>query len=324
MGRAAGNIYAVGTVASVVAALATGFFLIPTMGVRRLLVLIGLLLLIAGALAMIGDRRSRRGAIAPILCLALVGFGGAQMPRMAPAVTKNALAFVESPYAELRVIERWDQRYLIIGGSQHTIVDRETMDSVAPYVVATDIIRLFDSERGRALVVGLGGGSVAKRFAASHWQVDAVEIDPDVIALAHGYFGLRDDEAQVECMDARRYLRTHSGPYKAVVLDAYGSGIIPFHLVTDEYFGLVKSRLVPDGIVAVNLQCVGWDCAHRPVRRGDASAALPQRRRAADAGAPRRVWGTSFSWSPIAISIYPRTPFPMRRTTSTTTTRTGC
>jgi spermidine synthase len=259
VGRAAGNIYAVGTVASVVAAIATGFFLIPSVGVRRLLVLIGLLLLIAGALAMIADRRSRRGAIAPILCLALAGLAGALMPGMAPTLKRHTLAFVESPYAELRVFEKWGQLYLILGGSQHTIVDQETMESVAPCVVATDVIRLFDAERGRALVVGLGGGSVAKRFAASHWQVDAVEIDPDVIALAHGYFGLRDDEAEVECMDARQYLRTHAGPYKAVVLDAYGSGVIPFHLVTDEYFELVKSRLVPDGIVAVNLQSLGWD-----------------------------------------------------------------
>jgi spermidine synthase len=259
VGRAAGNIYAVGTVASVVAALATGFFLIPTIGVRRLILLIGLLLLIAGALAMVGDRRSRKSALAAALCLALAGLAGTQMPRMGPTLGRNALAFVESPYAELRVIEKWDERYLIIGGSQHTIVDRETMDSVAPCVVATDIIRLFDAERGRVLVVGLGGGSVAKRFAASHWQVEAVEIDPDVIALAYSHFGLRDEEAQVECMDARQYLRTHNGPYKAVVLDAYGSGVIPFHLVTDEYFGLVKSRLVPDGIVAVNLQAVGWD-----------------------------------------------------------------
>ena len=184
VGRAAGTIYAVGTVASVLAALATGFFLIPSVGVGRLTLLVGMLLLITGALAILGDRRTRGTAVAAILCLALAGLAGARMQGAAPSARGNLLAFVESPYAELRVIEKWDQRYLVIGGSLHTIVDRETYESVAPTAVVTDILRLFDAERGRVLVVGLGGGSVAKRFAAAHWQVEAVESDPAVIALA--------------------------------------------------------------------------------------------------------------------------------------------
>ena len=37
-----------------------------------------------------------------------------------------------------------------------------------------------------------------------------------------------------------------------IVLDAYSSDTIPFHLITREFLQLVKSRLTDDGILAIN------------------------------------------------------------------------
>jgi hypothetical protein len=42
------------------------------------------------------------------------------------------------------------------------------------------------------------------------------------------------------------------------VLDAFGSSSIPFHLVTVESFGLAKARLREGGVLAVNVETVGW------------------------------------------------------------------
>ena len=42
-------------------------------------------------------------------------------------------------------------------------------------------------------------------------------------------------------------------------MDAFGSSAIPFHLLSDEAFGLVASRLAPDGIFVLNLEVLGWD-----------------------------------------------------------------
>jgi spermidine synthase len=42
-------------------------------------------------------------------------------------------------------------------------------------------------------------------------------------------------------------------------MDAFGSSSIPFHLVTAEAFALTKSRLNPDGVLAMNIEAVGWD-----------------------------------------------------------------
>ena len=52
--------------------------------------------------------------------------------------------------------------------------------------------------------------------------------------------------------DGRQYLLRHPVPGDFIVLDAYNSDTIPFHLITREFFELVKSRLTDDGILAIN------------------------------------------------------------------------
>jgi hypothetical protein len=59
-------------------------------------------------------------------------------------------------------------------------------------------------------------------------------------------------------MDGRRYLSAFDRKYDLIILDAFGSSSIPFHLVTRESFGLMAAHLKPDGILAINLECVGW------------------------------------------------------------------
>jgi spermidine synthase len=107
-------------------------------------------------------------------------------------------------------------------------------------------------------LVGLGGGSVVKRFARDGWRVDAVEIDPVVTRVAREHFGLEDDEAAVYHMDGRRFLATTGETFDLVIMDAFGSSSIPFHLVTRESFALIRSRLSPGGILAMNIEATGW------------------------------------------------------------------
>jgi len=88
--------------------------------------------------------------------------------------------------------------------------------------------------------------------------VDAVEIDPEIVSVARKYFGLAEDEGRIVLMDGRRYFRTTPETYDLVVLDAFGSSSIPFHLVTRESFATIKSRMKPGGILALNVESNGW------------------------------------------------------------------
>ena len=52
--------------------------------------------------------------------------------------------------------------------------------------------------------------------------------------------------------DGRQYLLSHTEPMDFIVLDAYNADMIPFHLITREFFELVRDRLTDDGILAIN------------------------------------------------------------------------
>ena len=97
-----------------------------------------------------------------------------------------------------------------------------------------------------------------KNFARAGWTVDAVEIDPVVIEVAQDYFGLQESEGTIYSMDGRQFLITNDKKYDIIVMDAFGSSSIPFHLVTRESFGLIASRLKADGVFAINLEANGW------------------------------------------------------------------
>ena len=151
-------------------------------------------------------------------------------------------------------------RYLLIDGGVHTAVDTALyFHSVMPYVNVVDIARGYFENPGRLLIIGLGGGSVAKRYHRHGWDIDAVEIDPLVTKVAYDYFGFDSIEARVHQMDGRRFLLSTSGVYDMIVLDAFGSSAIPFHLASREVFALIASRLAPDGVFVLNVQSIGWN-----------------------------------------------------------------
>jgi len=265
VGRVAGNVFAVSTLASVVAALATGFWLIPVLGVRGLTMLVGAAVLFASGLALYSGRRGAERVIGVLLAMGatvLVPRHAARSEASALVTRGETRAFVESPYAELRVVDTDGLRYLLIDGGAHTVEMLENELSRHPYVAAASVLPDAFAQPGRALIVGLGGGSLAKLYQRAGWTVDAVEIDTAVTRLAAQDFGLKPFHARVYDGDGRRFLATTRQSYDLIVFDAYGSASIPFHLVTREAFALAKARLNPGGILALNVESVGW---HHPL-----------------------------------------------------------
>ncbi len=240
------------------AAIATGFILIPHVGVQRLTLMIGLVLVATSACGLAIRYRTGAGAAALILSIIGITFVVRAVPLEAANPENGILAVEQSRYAEIRVVDYEDVRYLLIDGGSHSAADTSTWLSKIPYVNVVDLTKQYFPGPGKLLVIGLGGGSTVKSFARDGWRVDAVEIDPVVTRLAREYFGLQDNDAKVYAMDGRQFLAKNQCRYDVVVMDAYGSSSIPFHLVSEEAFGLVHSHLSQGGVLAVNLQSVGW------------------------------------------------------------------
>jgi spermidine synthase len=75
-----------------------------------------------------------------------------------------------------------------------------------------------------------------------------------VITAAKTYFGLRETERmRYRAGDGRVFLNRSNERYDLILLDAYRGGYVPFHLLTREFYTLVKQRLAPGGAAAFNV-----------------------------------------------------------------------
>jgi spermidine synthase len=87
-------------------------------------------------------------------------------------------------------------------------------------------------------------------------RVDVAEIDPEVAEIGRRYFRLGDYDENITPVigDARAFLLGRETRYDLIFGDAYrGRQNVPDHLVTREFFELVKRRLTDDGVFMMNL-----------------------------------------------------------------------
>jgi spermidine synthase len=89
-----------------------------------------------------------------------------------------------------------------------------------------------------------------------HAQIDVVELDPGVISAGKQYFGLREtDKVRFIESDGRVYLNRHKDTYDLILLDAFRELGVPFHMLTREFYALVKEHLAPGGARGIQR---GW------------------------------------------------------------------
>jgi len=171
------------------------------------------------------------------------------------------VAHVESEYNDIYVNKRRSELTMSfqLKGWDYTesVTDLRDPDAlVLRYSQVMTIATIYPGELKKVLMLGLGGGSISTylgRFMPDV-AIDTVEIDRRVVEVAKQYFGLRETE-RVRYLDGdgRVFLNRNKGLYDLILLDAYRGGFVPFHLLTKEFYTLVKQRLTPGGAVASNV-----------------------------------------------------------------------
>lgn len=110
----------------------------------------------------------------------------------------------------------------------------------------------------RVAEIGLGGGRTASylsRHMGAGLDITCIELDPEVIRMAKKYFGVSETpNMRIVAKDGRMHLRESDAKYDLIMIDAYRGTFVPFHLLTKEFFQLVKSRLTPGGVTAQNIE----------------------------------------------------------------------
>lgn len=116
---------------------------------------------------------------------------------------------------------------------------------------------LFCPAARDVLMIGLGGGSLAKHILARETgvQVTAVEIEPVVVELARRYFALPGDNAHFRvCMaDGAEYVPAHAACADVILLDGYDAGDQVERLATEAFYEACHRALRRGGVVVVNL-----------------------------------------------------------------------
>jgi len=124
------------------------------------------------------------------------------------------------------------------------------------YVGYLHLTMAVKPDAARMLAIGLGGGSLVKRMWRDYpWlHIDAVELDPTVVEIAHAFFALPEDpRIRVIVGDGRAVLATSSETYDIIVIDAFDDDRVPRPLVTEEFMRLCRDHLSPDGVIAYNV-----------------------------------------------------------------------
>ena len=119
-----------------------------------------------------------------------------------------------------------------------------------------EAVRLFLPPKPglRALVIGLGVGTVTNGLEAHGVHTTAVEIDPAVVEFAQQHFHMSVPSEGVRTADARQVLldpTLDSQNYDFVVHDVFTGGALPFQLFQPEIWDAIRRVMKPRGVVAI-------------------------------------------------------------------------
>ena len=282
VGNTVGGIYAVSAVGSIAGTFLAGYFLIPLLGIRNILFIVGGLIAVL-AFAIGGYRII---SAAWIFAISLLFF---LLPSRGFSTIYHELDGAEvlfetdSEYSHILVRDvvksGEKERQLIMDGLLHNRYDVRNPDNLL-YIyekLFDSITRIVVANRDAAsgphsglayadfTTLTLGGGAVVyPNYLKRHYpgsRNTVVEIDPEVIRIAKRYFDLPEatgrehaNGLEIVNVDARRYVVSALGKvrFNLVYLDVFDSYAIPSHLTTREFAEQMLSILAPGGLLVAN------------------------------------------------------------------------
>ncbi len=259
VGRMSGRYFAVSTVGSVLGTVAPTLWLVPTFGARHSIQAVAIAFLLLGAALLKGRVR----LVAPAVVLALVAYTEVS----AKAAPAELVMERESPYQLIRVFGDGDRRYLTFneGAGIQSVYDPSgsRLGMYYDYFGLVPFVRPPGPGGQDVAVIGLAGGTAVRQYGAIRpgtYRFTGVEVDEQVIDVARREFGLDGLGIDVVNEDGRMFLSSTDKRFDVIIVDAYSVQLyIPAHLATEEFFGLVKSRLKPGGILVMNVNAAHDD-----------------------------------------------------------------
>lgn len=258
-GRTAGRVYATSTVAGVLSALLTGYWLISSFAVNTIWISASSVLLGIAALGLMS-----RGASIVVAMLPLIAALGTLDKPQFVGKDLRIVEAAQSAYSKLSVVEDTSRSVpLRLLRANHSFIGAEWAGGQPAFAFLhlMEALKLAKPDGHSLLLLGLGVGSLPILMEKRGVTSDVVEIDAEVVRLARTHFHFKPN-GEVFVEDARTFVKRKGKRYDFVVHDTFTGGDNPDHLLSLEMMLELKGRLAPEGIALVNL--VGAD-------RGDLS-----------------------------------------------------
>ena len=258
-GRALGAIFAAGALGAIAGTLLAGFLFISWLGSVGTLATVTAVYVLLAVTAFAAARQARRllPALAALAGLLLpLGLAGLSLAQPDPCTR-------ESDYFCIRVLDVAEEagepaHLMVLDHLGHGIsVKGSPQRMLTPHASMLDSLARARMTEHPFTAFFIGGGSYSIPRAWHARGLDAAvtvaEIDPAVTATAVSDFWFDPASARIVHDDARRVLRSDPSTYDVVVGDAFTDIAVPAHLVTQEFFDLVRARLNPDGVYLMNV-----------------------------------------------------------------------
>jgi spermidine synthase len=202
-----------------------------------------------------------RSVILSTLAIAFFGIGATSAQNPPPMGPPRLLESRESLYNNIYVYDRSPYVILTFGHNKqiytesvfNTADDRDLPIAYTQFMTAS---LMYARNVHAILEIGTGGGRTAwylHRFLPDV-SVTSVELDPAVVEMSRKYFALKDEaNFRVEAQDGRLFLSQSKDKYDVIMIDAYRGPFVPFHLLTREFYQIVRDHLTEGGVVVQNV-----------------------------------------------------------------------
>ena len=263
-GTVSGRVYAWNTVGSILGAILAGFILLPALGLENTaLVGVTTSLLLATTAAWFSV--PRHGFFAGASVVVLLAFVVVGLPVPDRLLMHSAMSGQRIPgelfylgvgrSATVTVVEDTQGWRLLTNGLPESGVDREEVPDVS--FNETAWLSLLPTaarpDTDKMLIIGLGAGRTLEAAASSVSHIDVIELEEEVVTanrlIPRKSNPLDEERVHLRLGDARGAMTLSNATYDAIVSQPshpWTSGAS--HLYTQEFFDLVRSKLVPGGI----------------------------------------------------------------------------
>jgi len=259
IGTISGRTFFWSTLGSIVGSLMTGFVLIPNFPINNIIMSVGIILILLGAIPLIVFKVKKKFLISLLVIVASNIF---IVATSAGEENKGLIYKKDGVYQEIAIydlVHRENNRPVRLfyqGRSADSGVYKDSDELLFKYFWYYDIYKILKPQVNNFMLIGTAAYIVPKEIMAKlpDTEMDLVDIEPGLMDLAIKYFDFKPNDKVHDYVDDGRSFLYHSDKkYDYIFGDAFSSFYsMPTHLSTREFFQIAKSKLTEEGIFVGN------------------------------------------------------------------------